>query len=132
MIDLNSLDLLEAWSASDPSQRVRFAWAVSGETGSPSTSVAYVELPPGGAIPRHSDTANEIDHLLEGTVEWEFGGTRETHGPGVLMQIPADTKHCLRNAGSDTARLLIYVDRAKDVVTFDEPVMPIDSVVVES
>jgi hypothetical protein len=45
---------------------------------------------------------------------------------------PADTKYCLRNTGSDTARLLIYVDRAKDVVTFDEPVMPIDTVVVES
>ena len=40
--------------------------------------------------------------------------------PGALVQIPADTKHCLRNPGSETARLVIYVDRAKDVVTFDE------------
>ncbi len=132
MIELKSLDLFEAWSASDPSQRVRFAWAISGETGSAATSVAYVELPVGGAIPWHFDSANEIDYVLEGTVEWDLDGKREAYGPGTLMEIPAKQRHTLRNVGTETARLLIYVDSAKDVVTFDERLMPIETSVVES
>ena len=132
MIDLKTLELAEAWSASDPSQRLRFAWAISGETGSPSTSVAYVELPAGGAIPMHFDSANEIDYVLDGTAEWEMAGTRESYSAGSLVSIPAGRKHCLRNAGQETARLLIYLDEAKDVVTFDEPLMPIQTSVVAS
>jgi quercetin dioxygenase-like cupin family protein len=132
MIQLKSLDLVEVWSESDPSQRVHFAWAISGETGSDATCVAYVELPVGGAIPSHFDSANEIDCVLEGTVEWEFDGKRDAYGAGTLIEIPAGRKHTLRNVGTKTARVLIYLDRAKDVVTFDEPLMPIETSVVES
>ena len=132
MIDVTSLDLVEVWSAGDPGQRARFAWAISGETGSEAASVAYVELPVGGAIPSHFDTANEIDCVLEGTVEWELGGRRESYGAGSLVQIPAKQRHIVRNGGDETARLLVYLDQAKDIATFDEPLMPIQTSVVES
>jgi len=132
LIDLKSLELADVWSAGDASQRLRFAWALTGATGSDAASVAYVELPVGGAIPPHFDSANEIDCVLEGTVEWELDGERESHGAGTLIEIPAKQKHTLRNVGEETARLLIYLDDGKDVATFDEPLMPIETSVVES
>jgi quercetin dioxygenase-like cupin family protein len=103
MIDLKSLDLVEAWSASDPRQRVRFAWAISGETGSDGTSVAYVELPVGGAIPSHFDSANEIDYVLEGMVEWEFDGKHDAYSAGTLIEIPAGRKHCAERQNGNGA-----------------------------
>ena len=102
MIDVTSLDLVEVWSAGDPGQRAHF------------------------------DTANEIDCVLEGTVEWELGGRRESYGAGSLVQIPAKQRHIVRNGGDETARLLVYLDQAKDIATFDEPLMPIQTSVVES
>jgi quercetin dioxygenase-like cupin family protein len=129
MIDLSKLELIEAWSAADPDQRLRFTFPISGETGS-ATSVAYVELPPGRATPMHYDSANEIDLVLDGAVEWEMDGERTTYGPGTLVEIAAEKKHCLRNVGEGAARVVSYLDTPDDVVTFDEPFMPMDTKVL--
>ena len=56
--DLSSLELVEAWSKSEPSERVRFDFPISGETGATGASVAYAEIEPGGAIPIHHDSAS--------------------------------------------------------------------------
>src|SRR5262245_28607311 len=70
-LELQQLDLVEVWSKADESQRARFTWAVNADTGSEASALAYVELAPGGAIPRHFDSAGEIDLVLAGVVEVE-------------------------------------------------------------
>ena len=65
-IDLRSLELVEIWSNADPSERVSFTFPISAETGAEASSVAYAEIPPGGGIPMHFDSANECDLILEG------------------------------------------------------------------
>ena len=51
-------------------------------------------------------------------------------GPGVLIQIPAEVKHRVRNRSDRPARLLFFFDSPRDVVVFDEPFMPMDATVL--
>jgi quercetin dioxygenase-like cupin family protein len=126
-IDLGSLELVKVWSKADPSERVRFTFAVSAETGAPASSVAYAEIAPGGGIPLHFDGANECDLILEGELEYELEHAAKTIGPGMLIQIPAETKHRVLNRSGSPARVVFFFDSARDVVTFDEPLMPMDA-----
>ena len=126
-IDLGSLELVEIWSKADESERVSFTFPISAETGAPASSVAYAEIAPGGGIPRHFDSANECDLILEGELEYELEGEAKTIGPGVLIQIPAQTKHRVMNRSGSPARVVFFFDSAKDVVTFDDPLMPMDA-----
>jgi len=126
-IELQKLDLVEAWSKANPTERVRFTFAINGETGQQQCSVAYAELDAGGAIPRHSDSATEVILVAEGTVEIESDGQVGTYGPGTLLAIPPHAKHRTENSGDSTARLVLYFDSASNVVTFDDPLMPMDA-----
>lgn len=127
-LDLAEVDLIEAWSQADPSERVRFTFVVNAETGSDRCALAYAELPPGGAIPRHSDAAGEYAIVLAGEVEVEADGKPTTAAEGALVHFPAGVKHRIRNAGEQTARLALFFDRPSHAVSFDEPLMPMDVV----
>ena len=129
-LELAELDLVEIWSKADESERARFAWAVNADTGSETSALAYVELAPGGAIPRHFDHASEIDVVLSGVVNVERDDSAMTASAGTTFQIPAGTTHRIANAGEETARLALFFDRPSHKVTFDEPLMPMDDTVL--
>ena len=48
----------------------------------------------------------------------------------MLIQIPADAKHRVSNRSGSPARLVFFFDSARDIVTFDEPLMPMDATVL--
>lgn len=129
-IELQAVELVEVWSKADPSARLSFTFPISGETGAPASSVAYAEIPSGGSIATHFDSANECDLVLEGELDFEVEGTTTSVGTGVLVQIPAGVKHRVSNRSSSPARLVFFFDSAADVVTFDEPLMPMDATVL--
>jgi quercetin dioxygenase-like cupin family protein len=78
----------------------------------------------------HHDSANEVDVILEGELEFAFDGESRSVGPGVLIQIPADVKHRVHNRGDEPARLVFFFDSPRDVVVFEEPLMPMDATVL--
>jgi len=130
-IDLNRLELVEVWPKSDPERRVRFTFPISAATGSTRSSVAYAELPGcGGSIPPHVDSANEVVLVLVGPVDVEIDGKTESVPTGGLVEIASARKHSVTNRGPQTVRLVHFFDEADDVVTFDEPMMPLDRAVV--
>ena len=129
-LELDQLDLVEIWSKADESERARFTWAVNAETGSETSALAYVELAPGGAIPRHFDSAGEIGVVLTGAVEVDRDASAGTASAGTVFQIPAGTRHKITNATTEKARLALFFDRASHKVTFDEPLMPMDDTVL--
>jgi quercetin dioxygenase-like cupin family protein len=129
-LELDQLDLVEIWSKADQTERARFTWAVNAETGSETSALAYVELAPGGAIPRHFDSAGEIDVVLAGVVEVECDGIAMMAPARTVFEIPAGAKHKIANAGSETARLAIFFATPSHKVTFDEPLMPMDDTVL--
>ena len=75
--------------------------------------MAYAEIAPGGGIPVHFDSANECDLILEGELEYELEGGAKTIGPGVLIQIPAGTKHRVLNR-SDSRRASSFSSTAPE------------------
>jgi quercetin dioxygenase-like cupin family protein len=129
-VDLAELELVEIWSKADESERARFTWAVNAETGSETTALAYVELAPGGAIPRHYDSAGELGVVLAGSVAVETGGSTTTASAGTMFQFPAGAKHKIANDAAEPARLALFFDRPSHKVTFDEPLMPMDDTVL--
>jgi len=129
-LDLDKLDLVEIWSKADQTERARFTWAINAETGSETSALAYVELEPGGAIPRHFDSAGEIDVVLAGVVEVESEGSAMTAPAGTVFEIHGGARHKIANAGDETARLAIFFATPSHRVTFDEPLMPMDDTVL--
>ena len=129
-LELAELDLVEIWSKADESERARFTWAVNADTGSETSALAYVQLAPGGAIPRHYDSAGEIGVVLTGVVEVEHDDSMLRAPAGTAFEIPAGARHKIVNAGSETAGLALFFATPSHKVTFDEPLMPIDDTVL--
>jgi quercetin dioxygenase-like cupin family protein len=79
-----------------------------GETTMESTdyTVVYNELEPGAHIGKHRDASDELLIVLAGTIEAVVGSETATVGAGTLTVIPADTDHSVRNAGSETVRMV--------------------------
>ena len=129
-LELAELELVEIWSKNDQSERARFTYAINADTGSQTSAVAYVEIAPGGAIPRHFDSAGEIDVVLAGVVEIERDDVALTARAGTMFQFPAGTRHKIANSSDETARLAVFFDQPSHRVTFDEPLMPMDDTVL--
>jgi mannose-6-phosphate isomerase-like protein (cupin superfamily) len=65
-LDLNAVELLEANGLS-------FAFPLSSATGTASTAVVYMELEPGAELPSHTDSAEELLLVLDGSAEATVG-----------------------------------------------------------
>jgi quercetin dioxygenase-like cupin family protein len=129
-LELEQLDLVEIWSKADESERARFTWALNADTGSETSALAYVAVAPGGAIPWHFDSADEIDLVLAGVVSLEREDGEMTASAGSMFQIHAGARHKIGNAGAETARLAIFFAKPSHKVTFDAPLMPMDVTVL--
>jgi quercetin dioxygenase-like cupin family protein len=127
---LAELDLVEAWSKSEPGDRVRFAFPIAAPA-TDSVSLAYAEIEPGGAIPWHADSAaEEIVLVLEGRVEVSLETYRSAETKaieaGCAVCFPAGRAHRVHNPGPITSRTVHVFGAAGVAVTFADPLMPFD------
>jgi quercetin dioxygenase-like cupin family protein len=125
IVNLNELQLLECWYESDPTTRQKAAFPFYKTTGTESLSVVYFEVEPGQNLGTHTDSAEEVVIILEGTAEAEVGEQKGQLSKGQMALIPAMVPHTLRNIGTDTLRVVGFFSSATVVSTFSEPLMPI-------
>ena len=131
MLALQTRDLeLTHFTSSDPTRECRATWAVHREAGAASTAVIYFELDPGRHLGRHTDSAEEILMVLEGTVEATIGEKRIRLDAGALAVVPAQVPHDVRAIGESTARVAGVFSSNTIVSVFDGPWEPIQSRVV--
>jgi quercetin dioxygenase-like cupin family protein len=123
-VQLSQLELMEFVSEGDPSVRGVFDFPVHSGTGAASTSIVYVELPPGASGPRHTDSAEEIALVLEGTLEVVVDRERVLLSSGGIVLIPAQALHAFHNVGRTTARAVGFFSSAAVVHVFDETLRP--------
>ena len=123
---LNEHDLVECWSKSNPTARMRCSDALIFADRAASSALVHFVLEPGGSVPMHTDSAEEVVLVLVGTVEARIGGEVGTLETGGLVLIPALSPHSIRNIGNETARCLGFFAGADVVSTFAEPLMPWD------
>ncbi len=122
--DLTNLELLDASYERDPEMRIRVNFPFFAATGTESTAVVYFEIEPGHYLGTHTDSAEEIVLVLEGTVEANLGDERGRLAAGQAALIPAMVPHGVRNVGEETARCVGFFSAATVESTFDQPMMP--------
>lgn len=121
---ISELELLEGWYEDDPTMRVRVNFPFFVGNGTMSTAVVYFEVEPGCRLGTHTDSAEEILLILEGTAEVSLGNEEGRLSAGEMALVPAMIPHGLRNAGNETVRVVGFFSSNVVVSTFDQPMMP--------
>lgn len=124
------LDLIHFTSPEDRDRACRANWALHREAGTASTAVIYFELEPGKHLGRHTDSAEEVLVVLEGTVEAIVGEERVRLEAGALALVPAQVPHDVRGVGDRTARVAGVFSSNSIVSVFDGEWQPVGSRVV--
>lgn len=119
--DLKSLELMEFQALRDPAQRCKANFPLLGAHGTKTTATVYFELEPGDNLGRHTDSAEELLLVLEGTVEAEVGGKRAEMTVGGIAVVPKLVPHDIRNTGKGKARVIGFFGGANNIVaTFEK------------
>lgn len=92
--------------------------------GTRATAVVYFELEPGRYVPMHTDSAEEVLLILQGTVEATVGEEAGHLSRGGMVVIPPMVHHQVHNVGNETARVVGFFTAATVVSTFDQPLAP--------
>jgi quercetin dioxygenase-like cupin family protein len=129
-VNVDELELRDLWSDEDPAQRARVTFPVFHATGAKSTSVVYFELEPGDRIGSHTDSAEEILLLLEGTAEASVGDETGLLEQGSLAVVPALVPHDIRNTGDSPLRVLGFFSSNAIVSVFENAWQPAGARVV--
>jgi quercetin dioxygenase-like cupin family protein len=120
---LEELETAEFSVGDDPSSQARLALPISAATRSPNT-VVYLEVDPGKRIPPHTHSADEIFVVLQGTGIVTAGEDRWEASAGAMAVAPAFARHSWENTGSETLKLVGYLNSNVLITEFEEPVAP--------
>jgi quercetin dioxygenase-like cupin family protein len=123
-VQIDELDLFEAWSQGDPGMRVRAGFPISSGTGTKSTTVVYFELEPGEHLGTHTDSAEEVLLVVSGRGEATIGDERAAVQTGILAVVPALIPHSVKNTGEETLRVVGFFSSSTVLSIFDEPMEP--------
>lgn len=127
---IDQLELMEFWYEDDPTMRVKANVPFYVGTGTKNTAVVYFELEPGHRLGTHTDSAEEILLILQGTAEVSLGDEQGRLSAGEMAVVPAMVPHGLRNVGEETVRVVGFFSSNVVVSTFDQPMMPFGQRVV--
>ena len=118
VVDLNEIETQPAGGAR------AVAFPVHSATGTAASATVWIALEPGGEVPEHTDSAEELLVVLRGEVEASVDGERGTLRSGQLAVVPPMAPHALRNVGSGDARVLGFFAASAVISTFAAPMGP--------
>ena len=105
-----------------PGLRVNFP--LHSAAGTASTATVLFELDPGAELPVHTDSAEELLIVLQGTAEARVGDEVGRLAKHEVALVPAMAPHGLRNIGDDVLRVLGTFSSSINVGTFERPFEP--------
>ena len=129
--NLSVQNIPELWWKADPAVRVRADFPLNAEKGSERTAVVYFELEPGCKLGRHTDSAEEVLFIVQGTVEVTVGEETGRVSEGSLALVPEMIPHSIDNVGNVTAKVVGFFPSGHIVAEFDQPYEPIGQRVFE-
>lgn len=130
-LDLRGLTLHDCWNGERPASAKEPHFRVA-EGGGDDLAFIYCEIPPGGEVGTHQDSAEEFVHVIEGVLEGWIGKTRRTVRAGEVLFIPAMAPHGFRNTSPAGARFLGLFAASRVVSTFERPLAPWGERVLET
>jgi quercetin dioxygenase-like cupin family protein len=100
---------------------LRVGFPLHSATGTASTATVLFELDPGSKLNVHTDSAEELLIVLQGTAEGRVGDEVGLVGAGTVVLVPPMAPHGLRNVGDDVVRVLGTFSASTVVATFEQP-----------
>lgn len=124
VVSLQKQALSEFAQHSDPTARLRAAFPFSAATGNKNTACVYVEIEPGDQLPTHTDSAEELLVILQGTAQVTLGIERGEVTAGDVAVVPAMVPHSVRNVGTGKLRFVGVFSSNTVMSTFERPLVP--------
>lgn len=116
--DLDDFELLPT----GPGLRVSFP--LHSATGTASTATVLFELDPGAELPVHTDSAEELLVVVQGTGEASVGDEVGRISKHEVALVPPMAPHGLRNIGDEVLRVFGTFSSSTVVSTFERPLEP--------
>jgi quercetin dioxygenase-like cupin family protein len=124
-VDLDKLDKMTNHGADDdPNRKVSGNFALYSGVGTKSGAVVYFELEPGKELGTHTDSAEEIVYVVEGTIEATVDNEKDHLSRAELGVVPVMERHNFRNVGTNTAKVIGFFSSPNVVSTFEKVFMP--------
>lgn len=108
----------------DPDRGVTGNFALHSNAGTKSGAVVYFELEPNKELGAHTDSAEEIIYVIDGTIEATISGRKDRISRGELGVVPVMEPHNFRNVGSNPAKVIGFFSSPNVVSTFEKVFMP--------
>jgi quercetin dioxygenase-like cupin family protein len=103
---------------------LRVSFPLHSATGSASTATVLFELDPGAELPVHTDSAEELLVIVQGTAEARIGDEVGRIAEHEVALVPPMAPHGLRNIGDDVLRVFGTFSSSTVVSTFERPFEP--------
>lgn len=130
--NLNNADLHETWHEEDEAMHCFSTFPIVGAMGTKNSCAVYFELEPGDYLGWHTDSAEEVLLILDGTVEAHVGDEKGELSQGEMAVVPEMIPHAVYNIGTKRARVVGFFGSPNIVATFDKVWQPNDSNVVDT
>jgi len=127
-VNVDRLDKMAMQGAEDdPNRKVAGNFALYSAAGTKSGAAVYFELEPGKELGAHTDSAEEIVYVIDGTVEATLGNNdKASLSAGELGVVPVMERHNFRNVGTNTAKDIGFFSSPNVVSTFEKVFVPGD------
>ena len=127
-VNVDRLDKMAMQGAEDdPNREVAGNFALYSAAGTKSGAAVYFELEPGKELGAHTDSAEEIVYVIDGTVEATLGNNdKASLSAGELGVVPVMERHNFRNVGTNTAKVIGFFSSPNVVSTFEKVFVPGD------
>ena len=103
---------------------LRVSFPLHSATGTASTATVLFELDPGAELPVHTDSAEELLVIVQGTAEASVGDEVGRISKHEVALVPPMAPHGLRNIGDDVLRVFGTFSSSTVVSTFERPFEP--------
>ena len=124
MVTAEMQDLSEQWVEGRSDLRWRTRLGTTPEDGAKASSTSLLEVEPGCALPRHTDSAEETVVVVAGLAEVEVEGETGRVGAGGVALVPQDVPHQVRSVGSEPLRFVAVYAGTDVVTTYEDEVQP--------
>jgi len=111
--DLNTIDLIPAFPG------LEIAFPLTSAEGTAAIGTVWINLAPGGEVPVHTDSAEELLVVIEGEVEATVDGETGSLSERQVAIVPPLAPHALRNVSDRPARILGVFTSSTVVSVFD-------------
>lgn len=117
-------DLEEQWVEGRPELRWRSTLGTTPEGGARASSTSLLEVDPGCALPRHTDSVEEVVVVVSGAAEVEVGGSTGRVSAGGVVLVPESVPHQVRSVGDEPLRFVACYAGVDVVTRYEDEVQP--------